>query len=42
MIKMIELEGKQMHLVQTDDFETVKSKYIEVIENTPDMEKYSR
>lgn len=39
---MIELEGKQMHLVQTDDFETVKSKYIEVIENTPDMEKYSR
>lgn len=31
-----------MHLVQTDDFETVKSKYIEVIENTPDMEKYSR
>ena len=24
---MIELEGKQMHLFQTDDFETVKSKY---------------
>ena len=28
-----------MHLIQTDDFETVKSKYIDVIENTPDIEK---
>ena len=31
-----------MHLIQTDDFETVKSKYIDVIENTPDIEKYAR
>ena len=28
-----------MHLIQTDDFETVKSKYVDVIENTPDIEK---
>ena len=28
-----------MHLIQTDDFESVKSKYIDVIENTPDIEK---
>ena len=42
MIKMIETKGMLMHLVNTDNFETVKSKYIEVIENTPDMEKYSR
>ncbi len=28
-----------MHLIRTDDFETVKSKYIDVIENTPDIEK---
>ena len=34
--------GKGMHLIQTDDFETVKRKYIEVIENTPDIEKYAR
>ena len=31
-----------MHLVNTDDFETVKGKYIDVIENTPDIEKYAR
>ena len=31
-----------MHLIQTDDFETVKSKYIDVIENTPDIGKYAR
>ena len=31
-----------MHLIQTDDFETVKRKYIDVIENTPDIEKYAR
>ena len=34
---MIESEGMQMYLVNTDDFETVKGKYIDVIENTPDM-----
>ena len=28
-----------MHLIQTDNFETVKSKYTDVIENTPDIEK---
>ena len=28
--------------MQTDDFETVKRKYIDVIENTPDIEKYAR
>ena len=28
-----------MRLIRTDDFETVKSKYIDVIENTPDIEK---
>ena len=28
-----------MRLIQTDDFVTVKSKYIDVIENTPDIEK---
>ena len=28
-----------MHLIQTDDFESVKSKYIDVIENTRDIEK---
>ena len=39
---MIESEGMQMHLVNTDDFETVKGKYIDVIENTPDIEKYAR
>ena len=39
---MIETKGMLMHLVNTDNFETVKSKYIDVIENTPDMEKYSR
>ena len=39
---MIESEGMQMHLVNTDDFETVKGKYIDVIENTPDIEKYGR
>ncbi len=31
-----------MHLIQTDDFETVKSKYTDVIENTPDIEKTAR
>ena len=31
-----------MQLFQTDDFETVKRKYIDVIENTPDIEKYAR
>ena len=31
-----------MHLINTDDFETVKGKYIDVIENTPDIEKYAR
>ncbi len=31
-----------MHLIQTDDFESVKSKYIDVIENTPDIEKTAR
>lgn len=31
-----------MHLIHTHDFETVKSKYIEVIENTPDIEEYAR
>ena len=39
---MIESKEKQMHLVQTDDFETVKSKYIDVIENSPDIDKYAR
>ena len=29
-------------LVPTDDFELVKSKYIDVIENTPEIEKYAR
>ena len=28
--------------MQTDDFETVKRKFIDVIENTPDIEKYAR
>lgn len=31
-----------MHLIQTDDFESVKSKYIDVIENTPGIEKTAR
>ena len=31
-----------MHLIQTDNFETVKSKYTDVIENTPDIEKTAR
>jgi hypothetical protein len=35
-------EGERMKFIQTDDFETVKSKYIDVIENTPDIEKYAR
>lgn len=39
---MIESEGMQMHLVNTDDFETVKVKYIDVIKNTHDAEKYAR
>lgn len=39
---MIESKGMQMHLVNTDDSETVKSKYINVIKNTPDIEKYAR
>ncbi len=34
--------GKRMHLIQTDGFETVKRKYNDVIENTPDIEKYAR
>ncbi len=31
-----------MRLVLTDDFETVKRIYIDVIENTPDIEKHAR
>lgn len=31
-----------MHLIRTYDFETVKRKYIEVTEHTPDIEKYAR
>ena len=30
-----------MHLIHTYDFETVKRKYIEVIENTPHIEEYA-
>lgn len=33
---------KHMQLIRTDDFETVKHKYIEVIENTPGIEQYAR
>ena len=31
-----------MKLIQTKDFETVKKKYIEIIENTPEIEKHAR
>lgn len=31
-----------MKFIQTDDFENVKRKYIDVIENAPDIEKYAR
>ncbi len=31
-----------MELNRTTDFETVKAIYLDVIENTPDMEKYAR
>ena len=31
-----------MNLIKTDDFEDVKRKYIDVIENTSDIEKYAR
>lgn len=31
-----------MELIAANDFETVRSKYIEVIENTPDIEKHAR
>ena len=31
-----------MKLIQTKDFETVKRKYIEIIENTPEIEKHAR
>lgn len=31
-----------MHLILTDDFETVKAKYIDVIENTPGMKQHAR
>jgi ribosomal protein S18 acetylase RimI-like enzyme len=39
---MITSKGMQMYFINTGDFETVKSKYIDVIENTPDIEKYAR
>lgn len=31
-----------MHLVLTNDFETVRQKYIEVIDNTPEIERHAR
>ena len=31
-----------MRLIRTDDFETVKTKYIEVIEQTPGIRQYAR
>jgi ribosomal protein S18 acetylase RimI-like enzyme len=31
-----------MKLIKTNDFELVKSKYLNVIKNTPNMEKYAR
>jgi len=34
--------GNKMNLVQAHDLETVKRHYINVIENTPEIEKYAR
>ena len=31
-----------MHLIPAHDFETVKARYIDVIENTPEMERHAR